>query len=77
MPAALVTIPVRFRNPSTAGPNTALRHAGTIRISRAPRSASSGSVQAILSATLPHDGKNPFRSTGSVNCAKQIIEATI
>jgi hypothetical protein len=69
-------MPVRRRNSSTAGPNTALRHADTIAISKAFRSESSGSVQPVLSAMLSHDGKNPFRSTGSVNSAKRILEAT-
>ena len=41
---------------SIAATKSALRHAGTVTISRAPRSESSGSVQPILSTMLPHDG---------------------
>jgi hypothetical protein len=65
------------RNPSTAGPNNALRHTGTVAISRAPRSEFSGSVQSVFSTMLQHDGFNSLRSTGRVNAVNRILEATI
>jgi hypothetical protein len=53
------------------------RHRAHRTFPTTPRPESSGSGQPTLSTMLSHDGKNPFRSTGTVNSAKQILEATI